>query len=258
MKKLTVLGLLAALMLPVGVVADEHEAPPALTDVWIMVPKAGMAQQFEAAVTKHMAFRAENNDSRQWMTFTPVIGDKLDVYQFRGCCFDWADQDTYLAEEADKGFDANWGENAHQYVDHYHHYFDRTDWKNSHWPDEGTDGPYYGVTSWVFKEDAPSASGEARKQMSQLAKDGGWGEKGGPWLWLRQIGGKDKLALVSPYANFADMAPPEQKFYEFAAEELGSEEKADAMFEQFSSGFASSDYTVWKYREDLSLPSNDE
>jgi len=258
MRKLTVLGFVAALMLPVGVVAQESEAPPPLTDVWIIVPKAGMAPQFEAAVATHMAFRAENNDSRQWLTFTPVIGDKLNLYQFRGCCFDWADQDAYGAEETDKGFDANWGEYVDQYVDHYHHYFNRTDWENSYWPDEGADGPYYGVTTWVWKEDAPKASGDAREQMSQLAKDGGWGEKGGPWLWLHKIGGKDELALVSPHSSYADMAPPEQSFYKFASEELGSEKKADAMFKSFSSGFASSDYTIWMYRKELSSQSADE
>ena len=258
MKKLSVLGLMAALLLPVGVVADEHEAPPPLTDVWAMVPKAGMVPQFEAAVTEHMAYRAENDDSRRWMAFTPVIGDKMNIYLFRACCFDWADHDAYGEESEEKGFGKNWNENVNQYVDHYHHYFNKTDWENSHWPDEGTDGPYYGVTTWVIKEDAPSASSEARKQMSQLAKEGGWGEKRGPWVWFHQIGGKDKLTLVAPYSNFADMAPPEQNFYAFAAEQLGSEEKADAMFADFSSGFASSDYTLWKHRKDLSSPSDDE
>ena len=258
MKRLSILGFIAALIVPISVVADEHEAPPPLTDVWMAVPKADMAQEFEAAVAKHMAFRADNGDSRQWMTFTPVIGDKLNVYLFRACCFDWADQDAYIAEDTEKGFGANWGENVDQYVDHYHHYLDRVDWENSHWPDEGTDGPYYGVTRWVWKEGAPSAAYDARKQMSKLAKDGGWGEKGNAWVWLHQVGGEDALALAIPHASYADMAPPEQSFYEFASEELGSEKKADEMFADFSSGFASSDYTVWKYREDLSAPSSEE
>ena len=259
MKKLIVLGFMAAFMLPIGAVAQESEGPPPpLTDVWMVVPKAGMAQEFEAAIAAHMAFRDEHEDSRQWLTFTPVIGEKLGIYQFRACCFNWADQDAYGTEETDKGFNENWGENVDQYVDHYHHYMNRTDWENSHWPDEGTSGPFYGVTTWVWKEDAPSASDKAREQMSQLAKDGGWGEKGGPWLWLDQIGGKDVLALVSPHANYADMAPPEQNFYKFASEELDSEKKADAMFKNFSSGFASSDYTVWVHREELSSASDEE
>lgn len=258
MKKVTVMASLAALLLSAGATADEHEAPPPLTDVWVVAPKPGMVEDFEAAVAEHMAYRSENGDSRQWLTFTPVVGDKLNVYMFRACCFDWADQDAYEEEDGEKGFGEHWLETGGQYVDHYHHYFDRIDWEHSHWPEEGTDGPYYGATRWYWKEDSGSASSEARKQMSKLAKEGGWGEQRGPWLWLQQIGGRDILTLVAPYASYADMAPPEQSFYEFAAEQLGSEEQADEMFDDFSSGFSKSDYTIWRYRDDLSMQGDDE
>lgn len=257
MRKLTFLTFIAALLLSAGAFAQESEAPPPLTDVWVVKPKAGMVGDFLDAVREHMAFRAENSDSRQWLTFSPAVGDKINIFMFRACCFDWADQDAYIAEDDDKGYTAHWDENVDQYVDHYHHYLDRSDWENSHWPEEGTDGPYYGVTTWVWKEDAPRASWDVREKMSQVAKDGGWGEQRGPWLWLHQIGGKDMLALVTPHANYADMAPPETSFYEFIVEELGSETKADEMFSNFSSGFASSDYTIWMYREDLSMPASD-
>lgn len=258
MKKISLGTCLAAMLLSAIAIAQDSDAPPPLSDVWVAVPKTGMVGQFQAAVAEHMAFRVENGDSRQWLTFMPVVGDKMNIFMFRACCFEWADQDAYEAEDAEKGFGAHWYENVDQYVDHYHHYLDRTDWENSHWPEEGTDGPYYGVTSWVWKEDAPRAARDAREQMSQLAKDGGWGEKRGPWLWLHQVGGKDVLGLVTPHSSYADMAPAEQSFYEFAVEALGSEKKADAMFEKFSSGFASSDYTIWMYREDLSMPGGDE
>lgn len=258
MKQVVLILHVAALMLSAGVIAQESDATPPLTDVWVVVPKTGMVQDFEAATAEHMAFRAEHDDSRQWLTFMPVVGDKINIFMFRACCFDWADQDAYEAEDRDKGFGAHWYEHVDQYVDHYHHYFDRTDWENSHWPEEGTDGPYYGVTSWTWKQDAPRAAGDAREEMSKLAKDGGWGEARGPWLWLHQIGGKDNLSLVIPYAGYADMAPPEQSFYEFAVDKLGSEKKADAMFEKFSSGFSDSDYTIWMYREDLSMSGGEE
>lgn len=258
MKKLAITVGLASLLLSTGGMAQDDDAPPPLSDVWVVAPKNGMVQDFQDAVKEHMAFRSEHGDTRQWLTFTPAIGDKINIFMFRACCFDWADQDAYLAMEIDKGLDAHWFENVDQYVDHYHHYVDRLDWDNSHWPDEGTDGPYYGVTSWQWKEDAPTAARDARESISQLAKDGGWGDTRGPWLWVHQIGGKDMLSLVIPYASYADMAPPEKSFYEFAVEELGSEKKADAMFQQFSSGFASSDYTVWMYRDDLSMQGDDE
>ena len=258
MRKISLGTCLAAMLLSARAIAQEDEAPPPLTDVWVVAPKDGMAQDFQDAVKEHMAFRAEKGDSRQWLTFTPVVGDKINIFMFRACCFDWADQDGYEAEDGEKGFGAHWSENVDQYVDHYHHYFDRIDWEHSYWPEEGTDGPYYGATTWVWKEDAPRAAIDARKEMSKLAKDGGWGEQRGPWLWLHQIGGKDTLGLVTPFSSYADMAPPEQSFYEFAVEKLGSEKKADAMFEKFSSGFASSDYTIWMYRENLSMPDGDE
>ena len=258
MRKFTFLTSIAALLLSAGAIADNHEAPPPLTDVWVVAPKAGMVAELQDAVKEHMAFRAENGDSRQWLAFTPAVGDKLNIFMFRACCYNWADLDAYIAEDNEKGFGNHWNENVDQYVDHYHHYIDRNDWEYSHWPDEGTDGPYYGVTTWVWKEDAPRASSDARKEMSELAKNGGWADDGNPWIWLHQIGGKNKLSLVIPHSNYADMAPPETSFYEFAAEQLGSEKKADKMFDDFSSGFASSDYTIWMYREDLSMPGGDE
>jgi hypothetical protein len=60
--------------------------------------------------------------------------------------------------------------------------------------------------------------------------------------------------LVSPYDSFADMAPPEQEFFDFVAEKLGSEEEAGKIFAAFSGGFTGSSYTIWQHRPDLSSP----
>lgn len=262
MKKYTWIAVFAALVLPLGALADHHEEPeqPApLTDAWLLVPKAGMDAKFTEAAKKHMAFRAKAGESRTWMTFRPVIGDKLNAVQFRSCCFDYADQDAYIVEDEKLGLSADWNKNVDPYVDHYHHYLDRNDWENSHWP-EGSDGPYYGVTSWTLKEDAGQGPSEARKQFSQTAKKEGWGEAGDGhnWLWLERIGGKDVLALVISFESFADMAPDEPSFFEFLSEKMGSPEAASEMFEKFGAGFASSDYTVWVYDADISTPKKKE
>ena len=249
----------AALLLPTGLLADHHEDERApLTDVWFVAPKKGMEDQFEEAVTNHMAFRADVGDSRSWQAYTPVIGHKLNLYVFRACCIDWADQDAYSAENEEKGMSENWNANVHQYVDHYHHYFDSNDWKNSHWPDEGADGPYYGVTTWTRKPGAFGGAEAVREQLSQMALNDGWAERGRNWLWLERIGGEGKLIIVSPYASYADMAPPEQEFFAFVAEQLDSEEEAGALFSQFGAGFTDSDYTVWRHREELSMADDDE
>jgi len=141
-----------------------------------------------------------------------------------------------------------------QYVDHMHRYLEYTDWENSNWSEGENDGPYFGVTSWTVKQGAGPASGAARKKMSQVAIDEGWESH---WLWLSRIGGKPMTAVVSSFESYADMAPPEQNFFEFMIEKLGAEE-AGAMFADFGSGYSGSDYTVWKLNPEMSDPADDE
>jgi hypothetical protein len=262
MKRCTWIAVFAALVLPLGALADSHEAPeePApLSDVWIIAIKGGMDAKFTEAAKKHMAFRAKAGESRTWMGYRQVIGDKLNVVQYRACCFDYADQDAYMVEDEKLGLADDWNKNVDQYVDHYHHYLEKTDWENSHWP-EGSDGPYYGVTSWTWKEGAGPGPGEARKEFSQTAKKEGWGEAGNGhnWLWMHRIGGKDVLSLVISFASFADMAPDEPSFFDFLAEKMGSAEAASEMFTKFGAGFESSDYSVWVYDAEISTPKKKE
>lgn len=245
-----------ALIAPLSLFAQdaEGEAPPPLTEVWMVIPKAGMEAEFFKAAEEDKVIREKAGESREWLAYTVVLGHSMDAVQFRGCCFDWADQDAYIAEGEANNAGENWNENVHPYVDHYHHYFERTDWENSQWPAGEGNGPYYGVTSWSVKQGAGPASGQAREKMSQLAIDEGWE---GNWLWLSRIGGKPMTAIVSSYENYADMAPPEQSFFEFASGHLGAEE-AGAMFADFASGYTDSDYTVWKYHEGLSATPDDD
>ena len=260
MKKVSFIVSVSVLLLPIGALADAHEdeAQPPLSDVWMVVPKPGMAAEFAEAAAAHMAFRAEAGESREWSAFRVVVGHNMAPIQFRSCCFNWADIDAHVAEEEEKGLGENWNENVDPYVDHYHHYIESTDWENSHWPDEGTDGPYYGVTSWTWKQGAGPGPGEARKKLSQMAINDGWADAGNEWLWITREAGEPKLAIVSSYANFAEMEPPEQNFFEFIAEQMDSEEEAGKAFQSFGAGFKDSDYTVWQYDESLSTTSDDE
>jgi hypothetical protein len=245
-----------ALIAPFSLFADEAEdaAPPPLTDVWMVIPKTGMESQFVAAAEADKVFRKEAGDTRNWSVFTVEIGHHYDVIQFRGCCFSWADQDTYEADDLEKGFADNWNENVDQYVDHYHRYFEYTDWANSNWAEGENDGPYYGVTTWTVKHGAGPASSAARKKLSQVAINEGWEDQ---WLWLSRIGGRRQIAIVSSYEKYADMAPPEQSLFEFMTEQLGAEEAA-AMFADFDSGFTDSDYTVWKFHPGMSDDPDDD
>lgn len=240
-----------SLALPASVHADSHEMPKPLSDVWIVVPKNGMEAQFETGLKSHMKIRADGGETREWTVYTPVIGDRIDMYQIRSCCHDYADQDNYASDPSQQAYGDHWNEFVHPYVDHYHHYLERNDWKNSHMPEDAGPFKYYGVTTWTWKENAGQAPEKAREKMSQLALQEGWSEAGNYWLWLSRIGGKPVLMLVSGFENYADMAPDEVPFAAFMAEKMGSEEAVDKLFTEFGAGFSGSSYTVWTEREDL-------
>lgn len=252
MRKLSIASLigLAMLALPLTLWAQDDERP-AISDVWLVMPKQGMGTQFEDAVRQHMAFRADAGETRNWQTYGVALGSNPMLYQFRAGGMTYADQDAYVVEDQEKGLEANWWANVDQYVDHYHHYFEHADYENSKWPADLGQKQYYGVTSWTWKQGAGPGPDEARKQLSKIGMDEDWDYN---WLWLSREGGEPIIALVSPYENFAAMEPPEVEFFDFVAEKLGSEEEAGKLFSQFGNGFSSSSYTVWSYRPDLSSP----
>ena len=259
MKKLSVLTrflVIAALLFPLSLLADHHEeeaTPPLLHDVWLVVPKQGMETEFMAAVAADQALRIKGGDTREWQIYLAVIGDHTNVMQFRYCCFDWADQDAYESNEDLQVFSDNWAENVEPLIEHYHRYFEVSDMENSHWPEGGGNGPFYGVTTWSHKQGAGPESSAARKKMSQTALNDGWATEENNWMWMSRVGGSPKTVLVSSFENYADMAPPEQSFFEFMSETVGAEE-AGKILSDFGSGFSSSDYTVWEHMPDLSMP----
>lgn len=260
MKKPLLITFVAALLLPLGVLAQEegeNEVPAPLSSIWMIVPKDDMEAEFAEAAAAEIKARAEKGESREWLAFRPVVGDNLNVIQYRACCFEWAGQDAYEAQDLELGLGESWAENVGPFIDHYHHYFERADWENSHWPETGTSGPLYGVTTWNWKQGVGPGPGEARKKLSQIGITEGWTNDDNNWLWLHRIGGEPKLMIVSSFENYAGMEPPEQSFFEFVTEQIG-EEEAGALFAKFGSGFASSDYTVWQHDESLSTPSSDE
>ena len=238
--------------MPCSVLADNHEKEGALDDVWLVSPKRGMEAEFYEAAAAHMKWRSEQGESRSWDAYNVVLGNKPNIIMFRAGLFDWPEMDGFVQEDEEKGFGKHWNDNVDPFVDHYHHYFERMDFEHSYWPEDETGFRYYGVTTWVWKEDASYASSDARKKISKMLIDEGWGAQGNNWLWHSRVGGQPELKLVSGFKNFADMAPPEVTLFAFMTEKMGSSDEVRALFEEFGSGFKSSDYTVWAHNPNLS------
>ena len=228
----------------------QDESQPNVAELWLItVDDFPNSTAFEEAFKTHLAARKEAGDPRNWQTYTMVAGGELDVYGVHYCCFKWADADAYAEWTQSSGILDHWNEHVAQYVNDYSHQFQYFDFDNSTWSGDPTDYRYFGVTSWRLKPGMAGTRQAAIKALSDVGKEHGWSL---PWSWNSSVGGDAVLSLVTPYANFAAMEPPEQSFYEFAAEHLGAEETA-RLFNDFGSTFWSSDYNIFERRPDLSM-----
>ena len=80
---------------------------------------------------------------------------------------------------------------------------------------------------------------------------GDWGDTAGGWIWFSSETGKPTMSIVSSYASYAEMEPPEVGIFEFISGEIG-EEAAGKMFADFTSGYSGSEYTIWEHQPELS------
>ena len=245
-------GALGALSLLLACSTGAQDDRATMTDVFLVMPKAGETAAFEQALRAHIAYRQDAGEQRSWEAYTVALGSNPRVYQFRSGGMDWGDFDAGVAEDAEKGLGAHWADNVDQYVDNFHHYIEVSDYDNSHWPADMGQYTYYGVTSWSVDESAGAGPYEARVELSRIGLEGTWAETDDYWMWLSRIGGSPTLMIVSPYESFADMAPPEQEYYDYVVENVG-EEEANRLFSTFSEGYGSSSFTVWAHRPDLSV-----
>ncbi|MCW8107174.1 hypothetical protein OPS25_01480 [Alteromonas ponticola] len=249
------IGLTIALFVMCGYalnsLADEHgkkgDKQEILAEMWVMVPKEGQMEQLEQAIREHSKFRQSKQDSRKWNIYSPVLGHKLDRIAVRATGFTWQDMDGYRDWAEKQGINKHWMETASQYVDHYHHYLSVIDHENSHW---GSDVKYnyVGVTSYVPKVGHWGDIEKDKKALADAAKAEKWPYH---WAFASQVGGRGDLTLAVPYQNWAAMAPPEQKFSQVLAKNLGNEEKAKELMKNWASHFEEISYNIWALRNDL-------
>ena len=228
---------------------DEMAAPDPdqnIADSWMMYPMPGKTAEFEAALKEHVAFRESKNDPREWQMYTPYVGDNLGHYIIRSCCFKWSDLDAYGVWGDESGANEHYAATVGKYVKHTEHYFAKIDFENSNWKND-PDYRYFSVTNIDVKNGAGEAYSDAKKQISTLAKEGGWPRN---WSWSSTIGGEGGVSLVSPMKSMAEMKS-DQPFSEFLAEHLKSEKKAKAVLKNYSDQIEDSSYSIYVIRPDL-------
>ncbi|MDG2391904.1 MAG: hypothetical protein P8M49_00205, partial [Thalassotalea sp.] len=79
-----------------------------LADEWVVTVNVNDRQAFESALSKHMKFRADAKDPRQWEVYTQVIGERMQEYILRSCCTNWNSIDAYRDWSASSKTSAHW------------------------------------------------------------------------------------------------------------------------------------------------------
>jgi hypothetical protein len=235
--------------------ATAQEMPPKLAEVWVLEIKPGQGEAFRAAVKAHVELRQEQGDPRSWQAYVPVLGDALNRFVVRQCCFEWADVDAHRQWDSEHpAVGAHYVEHLAPHVDSVAHHFETVDWANSRWNEAG--GPYHLFAVTEFRVDPANsrAFDEARVKMSQIAIQAGWAAGGRSWLWLSSIGGSPTQAIVIPHRDFASLEGAQPGFADFLAEQLGSPEKAAELLQSFMGAVGEIDYQIWEHEPDLSMP----
>ena len=90
---------------------------------------------------------------------------------------------------------------------------------------------------------------ESIEKIVKILKDNNWPRS---FAFIYPVAGDtNRMSIVTPYKNYAEMAPPEVSIFKFVSDHLKSEKKAQKLFDDFSSGIESSSYYI--YKENTSL-----
>lgn len=222
-----------------------------LADSWIIQVNRGEAEKFEAAFTKHLAFRIKQGDPRTWEVYQPVVGRDMGHYVVRTCCIKWADLDTYDEWAYTSKVSDNWNKNVDRFVQSYAHEIDTIDFINSNWRDSDVAPALISFTSYILKPGRQVQWSLAMSAMSKHAMAGGWPYH---WAWGESMGGAGERWLAVPYDNYAGMEPSDQTLAMFLAKQMESREAAMELMSEFSDAIEATDRTIYRYRADLSTP----
>jgi hypothetical protein len=193
-------------------------------------------------------------DPRAWQTYTPLLGEHLDRFAVRYRCF--AGQTPTPIVSGGGKPESRRIRRAPRATWSRAHLFETMDWANSHWSEAG---PYqlFAVTEFSVEPSHTAEFDAAREKMSQIAIEQGWASDDHVWLWANSIGGSPRHSIIVPHRNFASLDNAGETFPQFLANKLGSAEAAEELMGRFRAATTGSDFQIWEYQAELSMPESD-
>ncbi|MEW6997071.1 hypothetical protein AADZ86_05160 [Colwelliaceae bacterium BS250] len=230
--------------------AQAEENTDNLTDMWVVEVNVNDRQAFESALKKHMQFRVNAGDPKEWNVYTQVIGEQMNQYTLRACCTNWDKIADYNAWASKSNTGKHWAQTVRKYTIAVNHYYSEVDSDNSAW-DNSKNFKYFSVDTLTPKAGEGFAVRASIKKISDAAKNMQWPES---WVWHNRIGGAAQISLVVGHESYADMMPAVKSFFVQLSEQMKDKAKAQSLLETYGKHFAKSEYAVYVHRVDLSSP----
>ncbi len=243
------LAFVFVLAVPLGLSAKVMAEEAKYYSSWVLTPKPDGSAALEKAIKGHLGYRKSKGEPRNWRVYTPVVGEHLDHYVIRACCYSLQELDAYDAWVREHKPMQQWQQEYGNVTSKVSHYMGKVDANNSHWP-KGVDYNFVRVTTYEVKPGHWQEMDKDKRTMSDAAKAQNWPYH---WSWSSAFQGKGTITLAVPYKNYAAMAAPQKAFPAVLAAHLGSEQKAKSLLNDWSGHFNKIYTSMYRYRPDLSL-----
>jgi len=237
MKAKIVAALLAGACLQLFATATLAQSTDAgnVGQLWMITPKAGMVDKFEAAFARHVDWRRKNNDPFHWDVYVQVDGADVGTYFARSGNHQWADFDGY--GEFDRKASDNWNSTVAPYVARIQSSVSQVMPTLSNWPADAPDYQLFMIFTYHIKQGHAARFNRSAKAVGDILREANWPYH---WAFLNLISGGavPTAVLVLPQKNWASMADPDPGMFEVLSAKVGPE-AAIEMFDDFSDTIAS-------------------
>ncbi len=210
------------------------QAQETIARSYSIVPKEGMAAQFEAAFKAHIQWRVENGDPWTWGVSTLETGEGLGEYSVRSGGHTWADLDAYDAEFGPQGLQ-HYTATVAPLVESVSSTITTVNEEISNRPPADRSLAFLAITTFHIRPDRQAQFNQALVTANQLLKDHDWPFY---WVWAAPVSGGGMgptMSVVVLHTSWADMQEPETPLMVVLAQAMGQSD-----FEEWQTLFGES------------------
>lgn len=221
---------------------------------YLITPKLGMDDQFDAAISAHAALRRAEMDPWSWAVYTIETGEDAGSYFVRSGNHQWADFDAYdAAMPFQQKVGDHWRTTVSPLIGEWSSMITAVDTSVSLLPTPmPAPAAFVNVTGFKLRPGMERQFFEGVGQAHAALKKANWPH---PYLWAYPLSGHEDgpiVWLVSFHDSWADMAEPDPSFEAILMREMG-EEEFGKWAERIGASMRGTTSATMRYRPDLSV-----